>query len=130
MSKCYVGINIQWPISQDILIGKKTIETRTYPLPEKYLNQELVLIETPGLEGKFKARIIAIIKFTNCYRYKDKLEFYKDVNLHLVEKESIWAWKDKPKFGWRVEVVKKLSQPITVNKRKGIVFTKDLKLKS
>ena len=29
--KSYVGINIQFPISQLIVDGKKTIETRTYP---------------------------------------------------------------------------------------------------
>lgn len=126
MPKSYDGINIQSPISQDIVSGKKTIETRTYPLPEKYLNKEIALIETPGPQGDFRARIIAIIKFTDCFKYKNKTQFYNDSELHLVTENSPWAWKDKPKFGWQVEIVKKLSQPVIVNKRKGIVFTRDV----
>ena len=106
--KLYTGINIQWPISQSILSERKTIETRTYPLPLKYLNQEMLLVETPGAKGKFKARIIAIIKFTACFKYKSKKSFYEDYYQHLVDKESPWAWRDKEKYGWKVEVVKEI----------------------
>ena len=49
------AINIQFPISELILSGKKTIETRTYALPEKYIERDLYLIETPGSNGAFKA---------------------------------------------------------------------------
>ena len=38
------GINIQFPISQLILSGDKTVETRTYPIPERYLGVDLALI--------------------------------------------------------------------------------------
>ena len=107
--KLYTGINIQWPISQSIFLGDKTIETRTYPLPQKYLNQEMLLVETPGPKGKFKARIIAIIKFTTCFKYKSKKSFYEDYSRHLVDKDSPWSWQEKDKYGWRVEVVKKIS---------------------
>jgi len=126
--KTYTGINIQWPISQLILSGKKIIETRTYPIPEKYLNQEMLLIETPGKKRKFKSRITAIIKFTNCFKYKNKKEFYSDIKKHLVSRESEWAWRDKEKWGWEVEVIKLTSPSIEVTKKKGIVFTKNLKI--
>lgn len=130
-SKIYTGINIQWPISEEITSGRKTIETRTYAIPEKYLNQEMLLIETPGKIGKFKARGVAIIKFTGCIEYKNKKHFYADLNKHLVDKKSEWAWTDKVKFGWQVELVKKLSPPIDLSSlRKGIVFTKDINLSS
>lgn len=124
--KRLTGINIQWPISTLILNGKKTIETRTYPLPLKFLNQELLMIETPGKNGNFKARIVAIIKFIECFEYKSKKEFYQDVKNHCVSPDSEWAWKIKKKFGWKVVVIKVFNTPITAPAKKGIVFTKDL----
>ena len=96
--KTYPGINIQWPISRDILSGKKSIETRTYPIPEKYLRKEMLLIETPGPHGNFKARIMAIIKFIDCFEYKNKREFYMDYKRHLIDENSHWAWKKKAKW--------------------------------
>ena len=125
-NKSYPGINIQYPISQLIVSGKKIIETRTYPIPAKYLNQEMALIETPGKEGKFKSRVIAIIKFTDCFQYKNKKEFYADVNRHCVTEDSIWAWEDKEKWGWNVQVVSILEHSQLMVKPKGIVFTKNI----
>ena len=125
--KTYTGINIQWPISELILSGKKTIETRTYPIPEKYINQEMLMIETPGKEGKFKARIVAIIKFTECIEYKDKKEFYLDSGKHFVTPESEWSWQSKKKVGWKLKLIKIFKVPKKGPLKKGIVFTKNLK---
>lgn len=123
------GINIQWPISELILSGKKTVETRTYPLSDSYKNQLLVLIETPGPKGKFKARAKAIIKFTECISYKDKEDFYLDSDRHCVTPGSPWEWQDeKPKFGWLLEIVEKFEQPIEIKQRKGIIFTNNVQL--
>ena len=122
--KSYPGINIQWPISELILSGEKTIETRTYPISEKYLNQEMVLIETPRSKGKLKARTRAIIVFEECFQYKNKKEFYEDYECHRVEKGSTWDWKDKPKWGWKVKV-KTLTEKQMVS-QKGIVFTSSI----
>ena len=120
--KTYTGINIQWPISEQITSGKKVVETRTYPIPEKYLNEEMAMVETPGPIGKFKARVVAIIKFTNCFKYIDKEDFYLDMDRHLVTPDSIWKWNDeKPKWGWEVQVVKVLIKPVTTQ-QKGIVY--------
>lgn len=126
--KTYTGINIQWPISELILSGQKIIETRTYPIPEKYLNQEMLMIETPGKKGDFKARITGIIKFTECFEYKNKNVFYKDSKKHFVTPDSDWAWKDKSKWGWSVEVVQIISPSLFFDKRKGIVFTLNILL--
>lgn len=126
--KSYTGINIQYPISQLIVDGKKTIETRTYPIPEKYLDQEMLLVETPGKEGKFKARVIAIIKFTNCFQYKTKKEFYSQSDRHCVTKDSIWAWSEGEKWGWDVILIKKISPPKVLSEKKGIVYTKNITL--
>jgi hypothetical protein len=126
--KSYTGINIQYPISELIMNGTKVIETRTYPLPEKYLNQEMLLIETPGKDGKFKARMTAIIKFTQCFQYKTKKEFYNDTDKHCVIPESVWAWEVGEKWGWKVEVIKKLSPPLIAPTKKGIKYTVDIKI--
>lgn len=125
--KTYTGINIQWPISQEILSGKKIVETRTYPIPPKYLNQEMLLIETPGPKGQFKARIVAVIKFTECFKYESKKKFYDDYQRHLVDKNSPWAWRDKGKYGWVTEVVKKV-QPERPCPKKGMVYTKNIRV--
>lgn len=124
--KNYSGINIQWPISELILRGEKTVETRTYALPEKFLNVDMILIETPGKKGKFKARATAIIRFTNCFKYKSKSEFYNDYDRHLVTKNSQWAWSNKPKWGWEVEVIKKLA-PFEVTSQ-GIIYRSDISI--
>ncbi len=124
--KTYTGINIQWPISRKILSGEKSIETRFYPIPQQYLNKEMLLIETPGTQGKFKSRITATIKFTKCFKYKNIKSFYADYDRHFVDKDSLWAWKDKPKWGWQVEIVKVIDPPISFLGRKGIVYTKNI----
>jgi hypothetical protein len=129
MKKTFSGVNIQYPISRDILDGSKTIETRTYPLPQKYIGQPLALIETPGSKGKFKARIVGIVEFGESFQYENAEAFYADVARTKVDRDSLWAWKDeKPKWGWPVKVIKLFDTPIIPNKRPGIVFATGLEL--
>lgn len=124
--KTYTGINIQWPISELILSGKKTIETRTYPIPRKYLNKEMILIETPGKQGKFKSRMRAIVKFTSCFKYKSERVFYEDTDRHYVDPKSPWAYDPKKgKWGWCLEIIRLLPS-IEVREKKGIIYTKEL----
>jgi hypothetical protein len=128
-SKSVPAINIQWPISTLILSGQKSIETRTYPLPEKYVGQELALIETPGKDGKFKARITALIRFGKPFQYRSEKDFYRDYNKHRVDKESKWRWKsESPKWGWPVEVIEIVDPPMALSCRTGIVFTKKVSI--
>ena len=124
--KTYTGINIQWPISNEIISGNKIIETRTYPIPSNYLNKEMLLIETPGKSKSFKSRIVAIVKFTNCKEYKNQDDFYKDYPKHLVDKNSPWAWGGKKKYGWEVKIIKIFTPPIEYLGKKGIVYTKNI----
>ncbi len=121
--KSLTGINIQYPISQLILCGEKTVETRTYPIPPKYLGQEMLMIETPGKIGKFKSRSVAIIVFKKSFQYKNSKDFYKDKKSHGVDHDSPWAWSDKkPKWGWQIESIRQI-KPKSVDKRLGIKFT-------
>jgi hypothetical protein len=128
MSKLILpGINIQYPISQLIVRGEKKLETRTYPLPKKYIGKDLFLVETPGRDGKFKARIVGIIKFEASFEYDSKIRFYKDFERHRVNKSSQWAWKDKAKWGWPIAKFKALKS-IPLGKRTGIVFTQRIQI--
>jgi len=126
--KEYTGINIQWPISQSILDNTKTIETRTYPLPERLKNVEILMIETPGRKGNFKSRIVAKITFSSSFKYKSKKEFLLDSDRHQVTPDSIWSWGEKDKWGWIIKKVVRFETPIPLAKRPGIIYTTQIKL--
>jgi len=125
------GINIQTPWSELLINGLKTVETRTYHLPHKYIGEELALIETPGRYGRFKARIIGTITFSHSFKYPDLKAWQDDHNRHFVEtNDPVYSWKEnKLKHGWVVSRVKKFKNPVDITKRKGIIFTTGLKLK-
>lgn len=126
------GINIQWPWSQMLLSGAKTIETRTYKIPQKYIGVELALIETPGALGKkkagiLKARIIGTITFGCCVQYETKHAWIADVSKHLVNLDDAkFGFDDrKEKWGWCVVDFKKFTKIIPVPKKRGIIFAKE-----
>lgn len=120
------GINIQWPISELILEGKKTIETRRYPIPTKYIGVPIALIETPGPRGKFKARIRGVIQFSASFEYLNEADFYRDSAKHCVSKDSVWKWSPgQRKFCWPVKVLQVLEVPSMPPKKRGIVFAND-----
>lgn len=130
MSKnSYPGINIQYPISQLILNRKKTVETRTYPIPKHYIGVPLALIETPGPRGEFRARIVGLITFGFSFRYLDSNSFYEDMNRHQVTPDSIWKWTDKkPKWGWPISEVIVFRRSGRAPQKRGIKYTKDVPL--
>ena len=125
------GINIQTPWSELLINEVKSVETRSYHLPEKYVGEELALIETPGRYGRFKARIIGTITFSHSFKYPDQKAWQDDYNRHCVAVDDpIYNWKDdKPKYGWVVSKVTKFDKPLDIRKRKGIIFTSGIKLK-
>ncbi len=122
------GINIQWPWSQKLLSGEKTIETRSYPIPAKYIGKELALIETPGPLGKrngiSKSRIIGTITFSSCKKYETKESWLSDQRHHLVSAgDSCYDYDAKvPKWGWIVSLVIPLKETVSAPLKRGIVF--------
>jgi hypothetical protein len=118
------GINVQQPWARLLLGGGKTIETRFYPLPQKHMNKPLAIIETPGAEGDFNARIIGIVLFGKPKEYKSEAQFKRDLKKHLVSgKEGLFSWRtDKKKWGWPVTWIAPLSDAIPAPKPRGIVF--------
>jgi len=118
------GINIQTPWSQLLINSDKCVETRSYTLPDKYIGEELFLIETPGKRGKFKARIIGTITFSHSFKYNSSQEWAGDYNRHRVEKDSIFGWnEDKDKYGWVVSDIVKFEEYIKAPSNKGVIFT-------
>lgn len=126
-NKTYPGINIQYPISKLIIGGNKSVETRTYPLPDNYVGKEMALIETPGKLGNFKSRVVAIITFGPSFKYENKTKFYADMDRHFVAPDSLWAWNPlKPKWGWPIIHIRVLKRKKEITQRLGIKYTKNI----
>jgi len=121
------GINIQSPWSTLLINGDKCVETRSYPLPDKYEGEELALIETPGKSGDFKARIIGTITFSHSFKYPNEQAWADDNNRHRVDRtDKDYGWKnDKDKWGWVVSNLNKFDEPQQAPENKGIIFTLD-----
>ncbi len=123
------GINIQSPWSTLLINGDKCVETRSYPIPEKYEGEELALIETPGKNGDFKARIIGTITFSHCFEYPDQSSWQDDFNRHLVATDGEFGWReDKKKYGWVVSDFNKFDEFQPAPDNKGIIFTNNCQI--
>jgi len=121
-----IGLNIQTPWSTLLINGQKTVETRSYRLPQRLEGVELALIETPGKSAKFKSRIIGTITFSSCFQYSSKEQWQDDNSRHKVDiNDSLYGWKDKPKFGWIVQSVKKFKKPVDPPAKRGIIYARD-----
>jgi hypothetical protein len=118
------GINIQAPWAYLLINGSKSVETRSYPLPQKYEGVELALIETPGKSKKFKSRIIGTITFSHSFEYRDENDWKNDFNRHKVHETcSLYGWYDnKLKCGWVVSNIKKFDEPFDPPRQRGIIF--------
>lgn len=126
------GIHIQWPWSQLLLNGKKVIETRSYPIPEKFVGMPLAVIETPGPTGKkngIQTAIIGIITFDSAYQYSSREQWLRDEKLHLVPpNDKLYGFKSgKPKWAWKVSSFEK-RKPSPPPKIRGIIYAKNCKV--
>lgn len=119
------GINIQQPWSQLLLNGDKTVETRTYPLPGKYVGKAFWLIETPGKYRNRVAMVVGIIVFETSILYLSRNQFIDDFKRHLVPVDHpLFGFKsDRAKYGWEVAEATAVTpfQPLV---RRGIVYTR------
>lgn len=130
------GINVQWPWSQLLLSGKKSIETRSYKIPEKYLNVDLALIETPGRLGRLKennvsTQIVGIVRFSKCFRYESLEQWAADKNKHLVplDDHDFAFVEGEAKWAWMVSKIVRLERPAPAPVPRGIVFAKECKIR-
>jgi hypothetical protein len=129
------GINIQHPWSKLLLVGKKTVETRGYPLPEKFRGMELAIIETPGPDGKSagisSSRVVGIVVFAGSFRYETEKEWLSDRVRHLVPPDHpIFAFHPrKAKYGWIVASVQAFEIPFEPPRRRGRVYSSPFRIK-
>jgi len=127
------GINIQAPWAQAIVLGRKVIETRFYPLPEKWVGQPLAIIETPGTTRYFKRRIAGLVIFERSWCYADKAAFARDRAKHLVAPDDWrfgWQEHGKPKWAWPIRWVEVYQQPLPPNFRAGIRYARAVEILS
>ena len=122
------GINVQHPWSRLILSKDKTIETRQYPLPKKYLGKNLALIETPGPRGQkegIASMIIGLIVVSKCYKYTDKDHWVSERCKHLViEGDPVFGYfEGKAKWAWIISETKKIN-PQAPPEIRGIKYAK------
>ncbi len=127
------GINIQAPWAQAIVSGRKVVETRFYPMPEKWVDQPLVIIETSGKAGRFKRRIGGFVIFGQSWCYADMASFARDQSKHLVDPDdSLFGWRQdgKPKWAWPIHWAEAYQQPLPHNFRSGIQYARAVEILS
>ena len=118
------GLNIQYPWSKFILDGLKTIETRNYECPKKFLNVPILLIETKRINGE-GAKGVGIIVIKSSDKYQSLEAYNQDFHEHMVEENSAYFWNDpsKPKFRWIIDLAVPLLAELEVKKNRGYVWT-------
>lgn len=80
-------ISIREPYDEMILSGRKTVETRTMRMPEKYLNQ------TIGIYVPEKKKIVGTVQVVEQINYPDAKSFDADYPRHLVARGSAYYIK-------------------------------------
>jgi hypothetical protein len=125
------GFNVKsepdMPFADLILSGRKTIETRAKPTLNSLVGRRVKLIETTGKgSGKVKGEVtVGEPKF-----YKTKAEFDADIDKHLVQDNSEFAFGPGGKWGYPMEDPVIYQEPYETNtvldKPKGRVLTKSV----
>lgn len=126
------GLNIEWPYSQLILAGLRTVEVRGYGLGFKNPNvlpgEEVWLIETLGPKKARKnaigdrrdigqrpkrAQIVGTVIFSQAEQYADVDAFRADAGRHCIEERGAHVWDGRgDRYAWHVWAVRALSKPI------------------
>jgi FTO catalytic domain/FTO C-terminal domain len=120
-SKHSFGLEMQCPWSSALLEGRKSKETRGYPLPKALIGKKICIIETPtgkdGVSGivgnhfcvsgkNVGPRLVGWCIFSSIKQYSSRQDFEMDEEYHLVPSHSNYGWNDdetKIIYGWVVE---------------------------
>ena len=114
------GININCKnqdFVEQILDGRKTIETRNSPSLRPYVGERIGLIKT----GCGRATLCGYATITREIHYKNEEEFRHDEDKHLVSKGSVYDIVTD-KYGYVLSNVVRI-KPVEVNS-KGIIARK------
>jgi len=122
---CLAGINIQYPWTDHILEHRKTIETRTYPLPKKHKGKNMWIIETPGSLKTFKARVVGVVNFGYSEEYLTMSEWGWDIERHCCGIHSGYHWDGvSKKFRWLITMARRIERPfLAADMSRGIVYS-------
>jgi len=105
-SKAEHKVYVRTPDEMLLLSGKKTIETATFSLPERFTNIPLYIQNE-------KRQIGGTITFSGSKRYQTLEEFEEDNNKHLVPPSSKFHFNNRIRtYGWIVSRVEKFDSPI------------------
>ena len=118
------GLNVQEPWATQLACGKKTIETRTYACPQKFLSTPIGLVATRRPHGE-KAALVGIVRILRCQRYESLAEFRADELKHLITPECEYDWVNRqtPKWGWEVSLLATCITPLPLQGKRGIVWS-------
>lgn len=121
-----VGINIasnrKEPIADLIIDGVKQIETRNSPTLRPFVGDRVGIVET----GKGKAKLVGYVTIVKEIIYGNKEDFYKDVDKHQVNEDSVYAFK-KVKYGYILTDPERLETPIQLGEWKPVMVYKHQK---
>jgi hypothetical protein len=119
-NKKQTALEVQSPFSRLILSGKKTIETRAYPLPPDLIGSNIILCESlPGVDGVSRIgdevlhaqeglSLIGEIFISSSKEYESQTEWDSDVEKHNVPKGSSYDWSPTEigrRYAWIIERV-------------------------
>jgi hypothetical protein len=106
------GVNINdkaQPFTDQILSGKKTIETRRKNSLRPYVGKKVGIIRT----GKGQAMLVGFAVIGEPIFYGTKAEFSADFSRHLVGDKSEFGFKQGGKFGYPLTSVTRCKpQPV------------------
>jgi len=141
------GLNINWPFSQLILAGLKTVEVRDYALGYRNIAKpdvEMWLVETPAIANAISkgwvldggaavaprptvAQIVGTVTFSRSDEYETLAAFQADRENHQIAKGASYDWGGKgERHAWRVSAVRRLARPVPQPGVKGTTgFTKN-----
>ncbi len=125
-------LNVQYPFSQLILSGAKSIEARRYPLGHRSgsianAGEELFLIETPGarnsngavLDGLAigppprKAQVIGTVSFDASTAYANRSAWEGDRRRHRIRETGHYDWDGTGAMhAWHVARVRRFNDPV------------------
>lgn len=96
-----IGININdrdYPFTELILSGVKTIETRKSTTLHPYIGRRVGVIRT----GKGKAMLVGFITIGEPIRYNSEEQFRRDESKHCVAKGSRYDIDTAGKWGYQI----------------------------
>lgn len=110
--------------ADDIVAGRKTIETRRSRSMDPLIGKRVKIIRTTGKGSE--AMVIGEATVGEPVFYRTKAQFEEDFEKHLVPSDSGFGFSDGGKYGYPMIDAEKYDKPYKAPKNKGIVFTKNV----